>query len=295
MCYSLFEVRKKEHIMSTIALVTDSTADIPLEIAKEHNIHVIPLKVVFGENEYLDGIDLHPDEFYQMLSQAEALPSSSQPSPADLTKLYERLLENYSEVISIHLSTGLSGTVNAARLAGEKFRGKIHVVDSKSISLGIGLLVMEAAKSIQAGLGASDVVKKLKEARDNSEVLFTLNTLEYLRKGGRIGKVSGMVGSMLHVKPVVRVNEDGIYTPYGKTRTQEQALITIEKGFQQLAKGRRAVWLGIAHGSALEAATRLKSRLENLLNIETSMFTKVGPVIGVHTGPGTVGAAVMYK
>jgi len=281
--------------MSKIALVTDSTADIPLEIAKEHDINIIPLKVVFGDKEYLDGIDLQPDQFYQMLSQSEALPSSSQPAPADFVNLYESLLDNYREVISIHLSTGLSGTVNAARLAGERFKGRIHVVDSKSISLGIGLLVMEAARSIQAGLSASEVLKKLREARENSEVLFTLNTLEYLRKGGRIGKVSGMVGSMLHVKPVVRVNEDGIYTPYAKTRTQDQALIAIERGFQQLAKGRRAVELAIAHGSALEAASKLKSRLENLLNIETSMFTKVGPVIGVHTGPGTVGAAVMYK
>ena len=131
--------------------------------------------------------------------------------------------------------------------------------------------------------------------RSNSEVLFTLNTLEYLRKGGRIGKVSGLVGSMLHIKPVVRVNEDGIYVPYGKTRTQEQALRAIEKGFVALAKGRKAVSLVVAHGSAHEAAVRLKERLENLFNIEADMFTKVGPVIGVHTGPGTVGAAVVFE
>lgn len=281
--------------MSNIALVTDSTADIPFEIAKKHDIKVIPLKVVCEDNEYLDGIDIQPDEFYGMLSKCETLPSSSQPAPADFIRLYEGLLESYSEIISIHLSTGLSGTVNAARLAGERFKGKIQVVDSKSISLGIGLLVIEAAKYIHSGLAAAEIVKKIKEARDNSETMFTLDTLEYLRKGGRIGKVSGMVGSMLHVKPVVRVNEDGIYVPYAKTRTQDQALVAIEKGFQQLAKGRKAVKLAVAHGSAHEAASKLKERLENLFNIEAAMVAKVGPVIGVHTGPGTVGAAVLYK
>ncbi|HHX94725.1 MAG TPA: DegV family protein [Clostridia bacterium] len=281
--------------MSKIALVTDSTADIPLEMAKNYNINIIPLKVVFGEREYLDGVELQPDEFYQMLEKSEALPSSSQPAPADFIRLYQDLLERYSEVISIHLSSGLSGTVNAARLAGNKFKGKIHVVDSKSISLGIGLIVVEAAKSIRAGLKTHEILKRVQEVRNNSEVLFTLDTLEYLRKGGRIGKVSGLVGSMLHIKPVVRVNEDGIYVPFGKTRTQEQALRAIERGFAALARGREAVRLVVAHGSAYEAAVRLKERLESLFNIEAEMFTKVGPVIGVHTGPGTVGAAVVYK
>lgn len=281
--------------MSDIALVTDSTADIPSEIADAHGIKVIPLKVVFGDKEYLDGIDLQPDKFYKMLAQADKLPSSSQPAPSDFIRLYESLLKNNSEIISIHLSTGLSGTVNAAKLAAKRFTGKIHVIDSKSISLGIGVMVMEAAKSIRSGFKTQEVIKRVREVRNNSEVLFTLDTLEYLRKGGRIGRVSGLVGSMLHIKPVIRVHEEGIYVPFGKTRTQEQALAVIEKGFDHLARGREAVSLVIAHGAACEAASKLKERLENLFNIEASMFTKVGPVIGVHTGPGTVGAAVVYK
>lgn len=281
--------------MSKIALVTDSTADIPSQFAREHNITVIPLRVIFGDKAYLDGVDIEPDEFYPMLKESTDLPSSSQPSPAEFIQLYEDLLESYLEVISIHLSSGLSGTVNAARLAGETFKDKIHVIDSKSISLGIGLMVAEAAEAIQAGLKTNEILKILQEIRNNSEVLFTLNTLEYLRKGGRIGKVSGLVGSMLNIKPVVRVNEDGIYVPFGKTRTQEQALSLIEKGFAQLAKGRQAAKLLVAHGAAHEAGLKLKERLENLFNMEASMFTKVGPVIGVHTGPGTVGAAVLYR
>lgn len=281
--------------MSKIAIVTDSTADIPLEMAIDNNINIIPLKVVFGDKEYRDGIDLKPEEFYQKLEAADSLPTTSQPSPADFFNLYEDLLEYHEEVISIHISGGLSGTVNAARVAAEKFRGKIHVFDSKSISLGIGLLVLDAARNVQSGAKAVDIMQRLEHVRRNSETLFTLNTLEYLRKGGRIGKVSSLLGSVLNIKPVVRVNEDGIYTPYGKTRTQEQALALIEKGFSQLAAGRKAVSLAVAHGAAFEAANRLKERLESLFNLQTSTFTQVGPVIGVHTGPGTVGAAVLYK
>lgn len=280
--------------MTRIALVTDSTADLPMEMAVDYNINVIPLKVIFGDQEYRDGIDMKPEEFYQRLDVSN-LPTTSQPAPAVLSELYEDLLEHNTDVVSVHLSSGLSGTVNAAKIAAEKFKGKIHVFDSKSISLGVGLVVLEAAKSIHAGLTAPEIMKRLETARNNSETLFTLNTLEYLRKGGRIGKVSSLLGSVLNIKPVVRVNEDGIYTPYGKTRTQEQALALIEKGFSQLAAGRQAAALAVAHGCAQEAGNKLKARLEGLFGIKASMFTSVGPVIGVHTGPGTVGAAVLYK
>ena len=281
--------------MPGIALVTDSTSDIPLDMAIKFNINVIPLKVVFGNKEYRDGIDLKPDEFYQKLDSSDSLPTTSLPAPSIFTELYEDLLEYNTDVVSVHLSTGLSGTVNAARLAAERFRGKIHVFDSKSISLGVGLLVLEAARNIQSGLSASEIMKKLETVRQNSETLFTLNTLEYLRKGGRIGKVSSLLGTMLNIKPVVRVNEEGIYTPFGKTRTQEQALTLIEKGLAQLAAGRQAISLAVAHGAAPEAGNSLRSRMESLFNLKASIFTQVGPVIGVHTGPGAVGAAVLYK
>ncbi|NLK01183.1 MAG: DegV family protein, partial [Clostridia bacterium] len=203
--------------MGKIAIVTDSTADLPPEIIEKYNISIVPLKVLFGNKEYKDGIDIGPDEFYEKLEKSNTLPTTSQPSPGDFIKVYRSLLEQYTEIISIHLSSNLSSTVNVARLAGKDFKDRIHVFDSKSISLGIGLLATEAAKSVQEGLRINEVLEKIKSVRKNSEVLFTLDTLEYLSKGGRIGKVSGLLGSVLNIKPIVRVNEEGIYTPYAKT------------------------------------------------------------------------------
>ncbi|WP_366924436.1 DegV family protein [Metallumcola ferriviriculae] len=281
--------------MRKIALVTDSTADIPRQVAAKDNIQVMPLTILFGDKEYLDGVDIQSDEFYDKLQKSKELPRSSQPSPADFTTLYKDLLEHYSEIISIHLSSSLSGTINSAQLAKEKLKAKIHIVDSKSISLGIGLMVAEAAKCIKEGLNVKDTMDKISYVRENSETLFTLNTLEYLSKGGRIGKVSGMLGSMLNIKPIVRVNDEGIYVPFGKARSQNKALKTLEQGFEKLANGRKPVKLAVAHGAASEAAARLKDSLENALGIKASLFTQVGPVIGVHTGPGTIGAAVQYE
>lgn len=279
--------------MEKIALVTDVTADLTPEIIKEHNVHVIPLTVRFGEREYLSG-ELSSDEFYQKLAESKELPKTSQPSPDDFQTFYSRLLENYREIISLHLSSGLSGTVNAAHLAKENLKANIHIIDTKSISLGMGLMVGEAARQIKEGLEALDVVERLAKARKNIETLFTVNTLEYLQKGGRIGKVQGLMGTLLNIKPIVRVGDDGIYHSYGKARGQERALLAMVDAFRALAKGRRHIRMAVAHGAAHQAGAFMKEALENALQIPATM-TQVGPVIGVHTGPGTVGAAVQFE
>lgn len=279
--------------MEKIALVTDVTADLSPDLVEEHNIHVIPLKVRFGEKEYLSG-EISSDEFYQKLAESKDLPKTSQPSPEDFIKLYTRLLENYREIISIHLSSGLSGTVNAAHLAKEGLKGNIHIIDSKNISLGMGLMVTEAARHIKEGLSSLEVVERLAKARRNIETLFTVNTLEYLQKGGRIGKVQGLMGTLLNIKPIVRVGDDGIYHSYGKARGQERALQAMVDAFKELAKNRRHIRLAVAHGAAHQASHFLKEALENTFQLPATM-TQVGPVIGVHTGPGTVGAAVQYE
>lgn len=280
--------------MKKIALVTDSTSDITDQLRQACDAHVIPLKVRFGETEYLD-TELSSEEFYRRLAQEEELPKTSQPSPEDFRVLYNRLFQEYQEIISIHLSTGLSGTLNAARLAANELKGKVHFIDSKTISLGVGLMVQEAAKHIKDGLDGAQIAQKLLKARQNIETMFTLNTLEYLQKGGRIGKVHSLVGSILNIKPVIRVGDDGIYHTYEKVRSQEKALAAIVQGFKDLAKGRKAVGLAVAHGAAAQTAQRLKEMLENTFQIPASIFTQVGPVIGVHTGPGTIGAAMQYE
>ncbi|WP_286680694.1 DegV family protein [Tepidanaerobacter sp. EBM-49] len=279
--------------MKKIALVTDSTADLPEEIRTEYDIHVVPLKVRFKDKEYLD-YEIAGDKFYELLNQSDELPTTSQPSPEDFRRLYEELLEEYDEVVSIHISSGLSGTINAANVAAEKFGNKVHIVDSKTISLGIGLMTMEAAEIIKTGVDAAKVVERLSEVRKNVELLFTLNTLEYLQKGGRIGRVQGIVGTLLNIKPIVRVGDDGIYQTYSKARSQEKALKTIIQAFEDMSRVKKCKMLVVAHGAAEEAGLYLKGALESMLGIKAKIFTQVGPIIGVHTGPGTVGAAVLF-
>lgn len=281
--------------MKKIALVTDSTADLPEDLIKENDIHVLPLKVRFGSQEYLDGEEITSEEFYRRLEAEKELPKTSQPTPEEFFSLYRTLLKEYQEIVSIHLSSGLSGTVNAAHIAKSQLQERIHIIDSKTISLGAGMMVMEAAKSIREGLSASQIVEGLSHARKNIETLFTLNTLEYLQKGGRIGKVQGMMGMLLNIKPVVRVGDDGIYHTYSKARSYDRAVEGVVKAFQELAQGRKHIKLVVAHGAALQAGKNLKDALEKAFQIKASVFTQVGPVIGVHTGPGTVGAAIQFE
>ncbi len=279
--------------MKRIAIVTDSTSDIPQELAQSLGITVIPLMVNFGMKQYRDGIDIKSDQFYQMLAQAEQLPTTSQPSPAEFQQLYESLLQDHHSVISIHLSAGLSGTLSSAIAAQQMVTGDVHLVDSRSISLGIGDLVYEAVELVQMGLEAEAVVKRLLDKRSQMEVLFTLDTLEYLHKGGRIGRVKATMGSLLNIKPIVRV-VDGIYVTAGKARRQEQALKAMTDLFITLADGRQVKRIAVAHGAAPEAASRLTKLLQQAFQLEVGLVTQVGPVIGVHTGPGTVGACISF-
>lgn len=280
--------------MKKIALVTDSTADLTALMKQESEAHVVPLTVRFGEEEYLD-TDFDEDQFYQRLALVKELPKTSQPSPEEFQTVYSRLLQDYQEIISIHLSSGLSGTLNAARLAADTLRGAVHIVDSKTISVGLGLLVMETARHIKEGFGAAQIVKTLAQARQNVETMFTLNTLEYLQKGGRIGKVQSLMGSILNIKPLIRVGEDGIYHTYDKVRSQERAFKSMVQGFKDLACGRKPVKLGVAHAAAHQGAACLKEVLENAFQIPASICAQVSPVIGVHSGPGTIGAAMQFE
>ncbi|MDW7674024.1 MAG: DegV family protein [Bacillota bacterium] len=280
--------------MQKVAVLTDSTADIPQDLREEQNINVIPLSVVHEDKSYLDGIDIKSEEFYKLLEATETLPKSSQPSPGDFIKIYERLLESYTEVISIHISSGLSGTLSSALQAKEMLKAKIHVIDSKSISVGTGLQVLEAVKGVAGGLEIEQVLAKVAKIKDNMEVLFTLNTLEYLHKGGRIGKVSSIMSSLLNIKPVIKV-EDGAYVPFAKVRSRKNALDKIVASFEEFAQGRKVRNFAVAHGADLDAGLKITEALENLFNMKAAIFTQVGPVIGVHTGPGTVGAAICFE
>jgi len=280
--------------LKKICLITDSTADLTPAQAKELNAKVQPLYVVFGEKMYRDGVDIDANTFYARLKTAGTLPTTSQPSPGEFIDLYKgTFAEGYDSIISIHISSALSGTCQSARQAAAELLGKdIRVVDSCSISVGIALQVRAAAAAIAEGKTVEDILKAIDVCRQNHEVLFTLDTLEYLAKGGRIGKAKSLLGSLLNIKPVIRVVE-GAYIDAGKGRSQKQALAQITELLQTLSKGRRVKNLAIGVGAADEAGQLLRTMLKDAFGMEASL-SHVTPVIGVHTGPGTVGAAAEY-
>lgn len=273
-----------------IALVTDSTSDLTKEFAEQNNIHILPLKVVYRDKEYLDRVEINPDEVYERID--EEVPSTSMPSVGEITDLFSKLVkEGYQEILSIHISGGLSGTINSVRLAAENFPSvKIEVFDSKSISMGIGFLVQEAAEFIKKGMNLSAVVEKIHEIRENLSVIFVVKTLEYLKRGGRIGYVSATMGSLLDLKPIIAVNQEGKYFTLAKVRGRKKSLEKILDIAKEAAENHR-LNLMVMQGNAKEEAEYLFNELKKIKKIKDISIGEVGPVIGVHTGPGVVGIA----
>jgi len=274
-----------------IKVITDSTSDLSRETAVRYGIEIVPLSVQINGQSYLDGVDITPDQFYPMLAEAESLPKTSQPSPLDFIRVFDRWASQGYLVISLHLSRGLSSTVDTARMAAEHVGpDRVTVVDSGFLSWGLAFQVIEAATAAAAGLSVKDVLDRARSVRDRMELLFSLDTLHYLEKGGRIGKVSALLGSLLNIKPLIRV-ENGIYVPFGKVRSQAQALERFVQ-FMRDTAGSRPIRVAVGHGLAAEAAQKLMAMIERSFQVvgEITLF-EVGPVIGVHTGPGTVGVA----
>ncbi|MGI6678308.1 MAG: DegV family protein [Dehalobacterium sp.] len=273
-----------------IALVTDSTSDLTADYVQENNIHVMPLKVVYRDREFLDRVEIQPQEIYDKLE--EEIPSTSTPSVGEVTDFFARLIkEGYEEIISIHLSSGLSGTVNTVRLAAEHFPDiKIKVIDSKSISMGTGLLVQQAADFIKKGMNLESIVAKVHEIRENLSVIFIVKTLEYLKKGGRIGYVSATMGSLLDLKPIIAVNKEGKYFTLAKVRGRKKSLEKILTLAKEAAEKQRLKMI-VMHGDALEEAKYIFHELTKSGKFKELKIGEVGPVIGVHTGPGVVGIA----
>lgn len=271
-----------------IALVTDSTGDLPNEFVERNNIHVLPLRVVYRDREYLDRVEIQPNEVYDRIE--EEVPSTSMPSVGEVISLFSKLIkEGYQEILSIHISSGLSGTVNTVRLAAGNFPSiKIAVIDSRSISMGFGVMVQEAADYIKKGMNLSSVEERIHEIRENLSVIFVVKTLEYLKRGGRIGYVSAAMGSLLDLKPVISVNSEGKYFTLAKVRGRKKSLEKMIEIVKEAAE-KNLLKLVVMHGDAKEEAKYLFDELKNIAGIKDIHMGEVGPVIGVHTGPGVTG------
>lgn len=276
-----------------VIIVTDSTADLPRGVAEELKIAVVPLKVHFGDEEYLDWIDLDSDSFFQKLRHSKVLPRTSQPAPADFEALYKRIASVDDNIISIHLSSHLSGTYQSAVIARsvlEKY--DIEVIDSQTASMGLGIIVIEAARAAAAGQGKSEILNLIQRLIKQVKVFFVVDTLEYLQRNGRIGKAAALVGGLLNVKPILTL-EDGIVVPKGKVRGKAKAkeylinLIAEEYGDNMQGK------VMIMHGNEPESALEMKAEIERRFRCAEILLSSIGAVIGTHTGPGVLGVGVL--
>lgn len=274
-------------------IVTDCAADLTPDEIDANDISVAPLFIHFPEGE-ISALEITPDDFYSRLrAMAPQIPSTAQPSPGIFSNIYEKLADLGEEIFSIHISSGLSGTLNSAIQGAEHAaRAMVHFIDSKTLSGGERFQVLAAAQAIKAGWGTEQTTRHLNNLRSQIEVIYTLDTLEYLARGGRIGRVQALAGILLHLKPVIRVDrEDGKYSTVTKARTIGKALDSIVDYLADEYQN-TAVWVTVLHGQFSEQAKVLSELLSQRLNVAKIEIARISPVLGVHTGPGIVGAAV---
>jgi len=274
---------------ATVAIVTDSTADLPPQLIKQKAIRVVPLTLNFEGRSLLDGVDIKPSEFYRKLPNATTHPTTSQPSPGQFAEVYNELLANHAEVVSIHISEKLSGTYASAVQAAEMTDpGRVRVIDSHLVSMSLGLLTLAASDMAVKGTPADAIVERASAMRDRVQTFFSVATLEFLRRGGRIGRASALLGSVLQVKPVLCIR-DGLVTPLERVRTFDRALNRIVELSREVDTG-KGLCVIVGHGDAEADAERVARELEPVA--ETLLIQPLGPVVGAHAGPGVVGVGV---
>jgi len=276
--------------MGRIAIVTDSTADLPPELIQRHGITVVPLTVLFGDQEYRDGVDITSDEFLARLRTASALPTTAQPSAGLFEETYRRLAPDHDAILSVHISGRLSGTLGSAQIAAEAVTEAIpvHVVDSLNASLALGFQALRAAELAGAGVSAPVIAERLRAEVTANELVFFPETLTYLQRGGRIGKAQALLGSVLSLKPLLRVDE-GQIVPYERTRTRARALT----GLADFARGiDHPARLGILHCNDPDDAAALAAEIQPLTPDAEVIVSRMGSVILTHLGPGAMGVAV---
>ena len=275
----------------TVKVVTDSVADLPSQVIEELGITVIPLNVRFGEKVYRDGIDLTTDQFYQQLTSSRTMPVTSVPSPIAFSTAYDRLAEETDEILAVILSSKLSGTYDVARqsIGLMKRECRIEVIDSEWAVMAQGFLVIAAARAAQAGARLNEIMRIVRRNIARVDIRAAFDTLEFLRRGGRIGAAQALLGAALKINPIITM-KDGLVEPAGRTRSRTRA---VEHLYQFVAGFRNIEELAVEEAACLEDADALVDRLGNLFPRERIYRTRTTPVIGTHTGPGLLLVAVM--
>jgi DegV family protein with EDD domain len=282
-----------------IKILTDSTANVPKSIIDQYGIEVIPTYVHFGATTYLDGVDLTAAEFYEKLVAATELPTTSQISVADFEKVYRKMHEANPDatILSIHVSGALSGTIESARIAAANLPDtKIMIFDTHSLALGHGLIVNEAARLAHEGKPVEDIIKRLEAMRDTTQLYWTMDTLDYLAKSGRIGRGARFLGTMLNMKPILTL-KDGAIEAHERQRSRQRALTSVRELVSKSVQGKADagigadVHIGVFHAACEEDAKKLADELRAELNPAVLLVGDLGPSVGVYGGPGTLGVA----
>ena len=275
-----------------VRIVTDSTSDMSPKLARELGVSVVPLSVIFGDESYKEGTEIGHDLFYDKLVRSKVLPTTSAPSPGDFIAAYEPILADGADIVSIHISGKLSATGNNARQAAEQLSdrgGKIEVIDSQSVSLGISFLVCAAAKAAVGGAEVEEIKTLVEGMVPRVRIVVVLDTLEYVRRGGRIGRARAFLGNMLRIKPILYLR-DGEVHPGERVRRKSHAY---ERIFEIVTSYPRVAEAAVAYSTNPQDAEDLCRRLREALPGITVSMTRLGPVIGVHTGPGVLGVGVL--
>ena len=275
-----------------IRIITDSTCEAPDALLHHPAVSVVPLSVVFGQTALRDGIDITREEFWRRLPTADPLPSTSQATPADFLGLFEQYTAAGDEIVVVTLSAKLSGTYDSAINALNSLpAAPIDVIDSRTISVGLGLVLQEAVSMVDAGASRDEIVARLVRMREKVHLIFVLETLEYLQRGGRIGKAQAFVGTLLKFKPLLAV-VDGEVVPVTRVRSRGKALETLQETLLQRVPQRGAqVRLGLTQAMAADEAKAVGAKLAASFGTSQVFTAALGPVLGVHVGPSAIGAA----
>ena len=279
-----------------VKIVTDSSADIPPQLLKELDITVVPLYVRFGNDVYRDKVDISDEEFYKKLVSGETFPATSQPIPLDFKQVYEELAKDADGIVSVHLSSKLSGTIPSALQARESMSAScpIEIVDSLAINGGLAIVCLEAARAAKKGAAFEEVARIAKEAVHNIHFMVIFDTLKYLAKGGRIGKAKGLMGAMLNIKPLIGL-KDGEVIPLGKARSYSRGMEQQYEFVEKAIKEGEVKELCILYNTSKDKADALAERIAPLYPRNKILFAEIGPILGTHGGPNMLGVCLLGK
>ncbi len=273
-----------------IALVTDSTCDIPRDWLDEYEISVVPLSIHFGNETFVDGVNLTPEAFYEILEREAIHPTTSQPAPQDFLNVYQKVhAEGAKEIIVFTISSAMSGTIESARLAAQDFPIPIHIVDSKNNSMGLGWQVIAAARAREKGANAQEMMDVAAKVREKMVYYVSLNTMKYLEKGGRIGQATKFLASLLQIKPLIYVDPaTGIVHPSVPARSRNAAVDGLFKEFFKHMDTDKPMHITVLHNAARDEAEALAARVQEAFHPAELFITIVSPVLGAHTGPKAI-------